>query len=122
MTPHKQSVKKFPYFFGKWRKIGWIMHAGNALISHAANAIGSGNAIIALFLRIPLMIILAAFSGCIKNGILNTFLSVSGVLIKPGQITFTLMPCGFNHPRKASPHALTHALLAEYPGAEGNPR
>ena len=97
------------------------MHAGRALTSHALKTIGQGNAMIGLFLQIPLMIFFAAFSGVIKNGILKAFLSVSGVLMKPGQIVLTLMFWGFNHPRKASLQALTHALLAEYAGAEGNP-
>ena len=98
-----------------------MIQAGIALINQAPNAIGKGKAIIALFFLRPFWIIFAAFSGCIKNGILKTLTSVNGVLINPGQTTLTFTFSDFNQPRRASPHALTQDLLAEYAGADGKP-
>ena len=88
------------------------MQAGKALSNHAKNAIGHGKVISALFFSIPRAIMRAAFSGDIKKGMGKRLTSVSGVLIKPGHTTLTLI-VPYNHPRKASPHALTQALDAE---------
>ena len=83
------------------------MQRGRAVKSAIEKCIIFGNAIIPLFFCNPSMMMFAALSGCIKNGILNKFLSVKGVLTNPGQITFTLMLSALSAPLKASPHAFT---------------
>jgi len=60
----------------------------------------------------PLWIRFAARSGDIIQGLAAVYRSLIGVRTKPGNITFTAMPCGASHPRSASPLRLQAALLA----------
>jgi len=98
-----------------------LIQLGRIETNHVAKRIGQGKAISPMFLSSLVAMISAAFSASIKNGIGHVFLSVIRERTNPGQMTETLMFSGFNARRRASPHALTQALLALYEGQDFNP-
>ena len=73
-----------------------------------------------LFIR-PLYILSAAYSGDLRNGILNSFLSVSAVLIKPGQIKDTLTLYLIKSKYIPCVKLFRAALEGVYPEDFGNP-
>ena len=65
------------------------MQFGRQDMSHTANLIGHGKAIKDEFFSIPLAIMAAALSACMKNGIGQVFLSVMRDFTNPGQMMLT---------------------------------
>ncbi len=88
-------------------------NSGTIRISFAPSIVGNGNWIIRFSFSIPLMIIFAAFSALIKNGIGNLFFSVIGVSTNPGLTVITSMLNGFNSTLKFSNNNVAAALLAQ---------
>ena len=69
----------------------------------------------------PLYISLAANSGVFIMGIGKSFLSVIGVLIKPGLTTETLTPYLFKSKNKLSEKLVNADFDAQYAPAAGRP-
>lgn len=91
-----------------------LIQLGKIETNHAPKRIGQGKAISPLFFSMRLAMRLAALSASIKKGIGQVFLSVMRERTNPGAKTDTLMLCFFaKSMRKASPQALTQALVAE---------
>ena len=76
----------------------------------------------ALLLIKPLYIFSAANSGDLINGMRNSFLSVMGVLINPGEIKETLTLCFLKSKYKLSAKLDRAAFEGPYPLEFGRPR
>ena len=70
----------------------------------------------------PFLMAFAACLGVHKKGFGPGISSHMGDWMYPGIITLILIPSGPNQPLRASPYALSPALLAQYVGVTGNPK